>query len=182
LGVDFLGATQVQALQWGRGLSAAETTSSCVLSGYHTWLQWGRGLSAAEIQPTDRRGAGAAPASMGPRPLSRGNSKRRPRRLSTKRTSMGPRPCSRGNDASGACCARRRRCFNGAAAFQPRKCVAGEAAYVTLGVASMGPRLFGRGNITRVIYCEPYTAQLQWGRGFSAAEIWRLAAEMLWDI
>ena len=34
----------------------------------------------------------------------------------------------------------------------------------------MGPRLFSRGNLS-IAMLSPFTEALQWGRGFSAAEI-----------
>ena len=59
--------------------------------------------------------------------------------------SMGPRLFSRGKDSPSARACRYRSCFNGAAAFQPRKVA------IDLGEHRDGDAL-------------------QWGRGFSAAE------------
>ena len=60
-------------------------------------------------------------------------------------------------------------CFNGAAAFQPRK-VALLGQYLhRRRRASMGPRLFSRGKGPTQSTSAP-RLELQWGRGFSAAE------------
>ena len=116
-------------------------------------LQWGRGLSAAEMREGAPRPRAPGPASMGPRPFSRGNpcgeAKALPRAT---RASMGPRPFSRGNRQLHGVHARFFYRFNGAAAFQPRK--------------SAPRRWLGR---------KP--GRLQWGRGLSAAEIERRAAD-----
>ena len=87
------------------------------------------------------------------------------------------------------------RCFNGAAAFQPRKFEPVDARLPCLVLASMEPQLFSRGNnigmcqhfFTFFASMEPqlfsrgnesvestngvYLAELQWSRSFSAAEI-----------
>ena len=109
------------SLQWGRGLSAAETGHAICAdtkvyiasmgprpfgrgnSGSQTrcsnirLLQWGRGLSAAETRRLRVPVGLKAPASMGARGLSAAET------------------CSAGRDRSALCS------FNGAAAFRPRK-------------------------------------------------------------
>ena len=107
-----------ETLQWGRGLSAAETNRPCSPSRVVV-LQWGRGLSAAETpstkRPCARRGSFNGAAAFRPR-----------RRLA--------RPCpacaqelqwGRGLSAAEtfpwrAALSRTSR-FNGAAAFRPRR-------------------------------------------------------------
>ena len=107
-------------LQWGRGFSAAERYSGIRTVRTCSKLQWGRGFSAAE-SPTGMFSAHlCGMASMGPRLFSRGEGMVRRNRSP------------------------RRVCFNGAAAFQPRRV----RAYLVDGLrrlASMGPRLFSRG-------------------------------------
>ena len=77
-----------------------------------------RGNSFSQTTP---RSAGGA-ASMGPRLFSRGNGQRSQNKyLNGCHASMGPRLFSRGNAIASYGAAARRACFNGAAAFQPRK-------------------------------------------------------------
>ena len=161
-------------LQWGRGFSAAET-SSCqptrrrrtsrfngaaafqprkrhgggtCRSTWHVSLQWGRGFSAAET------GRGLSlllslldAASMGPRLFSRGN---------VSGSDLAPSRASR---------------FNGAAAFQPRKHGASRPTRFQANVWLQ----WGRG-FSAAETCAPIVnvflalGRLQWGRGFSAAE------------
>ncbi len=133
-------------LQWGRGLSAAETppvwcpqeSARPCFNGAAAFqprkrerkpmslngvgrLQWGRGLSAAETRGPDDQQQRDLHASMGPRPFSRGNDSLGSEIIDRYEASMGPRPFSRGNDL-----------------------VLGEVA--TEPAASMGPRPFSRGN------------------------------------
>ena len=83
---------------------------------------------------------------------------------------MGPRPFSRGNAAQSPAASLSRRGFNGAAAFQPRKCLRPDARPGPPsrfnGAAAFQPRkwLFTKGR-------KMAEMQLQWGRGLSAAEI-----------
>ena len=87
--------------------------------------------------------------------------------------------------------------FNGATTFQPWKCLTGggnletkeelqwghdfSAVEITLlGIeddlrrcASMGPRLFSRGNIIFATYKHAEQTELQWGHDFSAVEMYR---------
>ena len=60
--------------------------------------------------------------------------------------------------------------FNGAAAFQPRKRGYSVAPSKAVFCASMGPRLFSRGNTRGWPWKQSRPTWLQWGRGFSAAE------------
>ena len=111
-------------------------------------LQWGRGFSTAEIAVIDSGPRGQAPASMGPRFFNRGNGSTatvaRPSRVPA---SMGPRLFNRGNSLDDLHGSGSTKSFNGAAAFQPRK-------------FSTHP--------------EPARkSRLQWGRGFSTAEMMR---------
>ena len=133
------------------------------------WLQWGRGFSAAESTYTFFHFSMSKNASMGPRLFSRGE------------LSMYRLP------------ANIIYCFNGAAAFQPRR---GRAVprlpydvVASMGPrlfsrgepapnkappipppASMGPRLFSRGESVTTTRRASRPVWLQWGRGFSAAE------------
>ena len=111
-------------------------------------LQWGRGCSAAEITVFTALDHGDAMLQWG-------------------------RGCS-------AAEIRRRRSgyhavygFNGAAAVQPRKCEGGREGDGH-GCASMGPRLFSRGNVRPARRHRRRHARLQWGRGlFSRGNGWR---------
>src|SRR5579875_3397199 len=131
-----------------------------------TQLQWGRDRSVAEIAvvvvdgaATDRSRKSEVirwvvrvvrHASMGPRPIGRGNppGARRDAR-SWGGASMGPRPIGRGNAAEGGNRTRH-------------------------GLASMGPRPIGRGNCRGGIKAFSVGDVLQWGRDRSVAEMWGL--------
>ncbi len=109
-------------------------------------LQWGRGRSSAEIGALLVRAPRQQRASMGPRTIVRGNSRR-----------------------SAVPCARRG--FNGAADDRPRK-YGRVRAYASLRfIASMGPRTIVRGNVAWFEEFRMYRRELQWGRGRSSAEI-----------
>ena len=135
-----------------------------------------------------------AAASMGPRLFSRGNWAAAGFPLRSQVASMGPRLFSRGNGHRRDSHGDRRQGFNGAAAFQPRKWRSrghrprafrasmgprlfsrgngDRQGQVALGPsASMGPRLFSRGNHDPSAWHRGKLRMLQWGRGFSAAEI-----------
>ena len=113
---------QEPALQWGRGSSAAEMRPTPAIRQTPPVLQWGRGSSAAEIQfHAEEYDSTQVPLQWG-----RGSSAAE---MSTWRVSW----------------ARRRR-FNGAAALQPRKSRQMRVLEACERVASMGPRLFSRGN------------------------------------
>jgi len=111
-------------------------------------LQWGRGFSAAEILHRIILRRCYIIASMGPRLFSRGNPATKLRIPTQKLASMGPRLFSRGN-------------------LQRKR------MHQWLKDASMGPRLFSRGNPEKHKALCAFRAELQWGRGFSAAEIRR---------
>jgi len=137
---------------------------------YYWPLQWGRGLSTAEICHCGFPMPPPVRASMGPRSFNRGNAKRETKEYKAMRASMGPRSFNRGN-AIGQTRAYRlgrasmgprsfnrgnamavvyrrtwQKGFNGAAVFQPRKCMICDF------------------EVTR-------EGELQWGRGLSTAEI-----------
>ncbi len=165
------------------------------IHGYgHRALQWGRGFSAAEIPW--RMGSREHPlqASMGPRLFSRGNVTKFVEHTSPISASMGPRLFSRGNVTRRSCLTTRWRLqwgrgFSAAEMdrLPPKKAGRGQA--------SMGPRLFSRGNQVQNSnrnqtsmgfngaaafqprkLCEQCGSHLtrgplQWGRGFSAAEM-----------
>ena len=158
------------ALQWGRGFSAAETRTSRMAARISCLCFNG----AAAFQPRKHpklsfRHDLPFRASMGPRLFSRGNRDsmdgvENPRKASMgprlfsrgngiggnvdcqrQGASMGPRLFSRGNTADQRSTSMNLACFNGAAAFQPRK-----------------PKLLPDERHDLI--------ELQWGRGFSAAE------------
>ena len=134
-------------LQWGHGLSAVEISDACQsFRLLRRPLQWGHGLSAVEIASGLRRCDAAMPASMGPRPFSRGNARTRRPAQST------------------------RACFNGATAFQPWKSERERGGRI--GVASLQ---WGHGlsavEIVRSSVFQFPDRSLQWGHGLSAVEI-----------
>ena len=61
--------------------------------------------------------------------------------------------------------------FNGAAVFQPRKFSTMRRPASLRDEPSMGPRFFNRGNAARIAGSRRVFPVLQWGRGFSTAEI-----------
>ena len=178
-------------LQWGRGLSAAETWfKKAPMLGYW-WLQWGRGLSAAETVDGGHHSGGERHASMGPRPFGHGNLPSRNTCLSVMALQWG-----RGLSATETMPSRPGRtstpCFNGAAAFRPRKpnggrnicrpdiCFNGAAAFRPRKhdishVSAVHPRSFNGAAAFRPRKPSgghPSTKHLmlQWGRGLSATE------------
>ena len=157
-------------LQWGRDLSAAETShttfSFLPASGR---LQWGRDLSAAETTSVKVPEFEEQLASMGPRPFGRGNADCRGhpphdvllqwgRDLSAAETRMI-------HDVSLGTLR-----FNGAATFQPRKPALLVSILLPQNGASMGPRPFSRGNLDILTALLVRQRKLQWGRDLSAAE------------
>ena len=114
---------------------------------YAIKLQWGRGLSAAEMTQDAVETLNHLSASMGPRSFSRGNE-------------IGPAvELDEGTCFNGAAAFQPRKSrirvriavqrassFNGAAAFQPRKSGRHRAEQNWPEAASMGPRPFSRGN------------------------------------
>ena len=134
-------------------------------------LQWGRDQLVAEMQLFDDLLDVIVKASMGPRPIGRGNGRQTGRRQrATARfngaatnwsrkweiiglfalagdASMGPRPIGRGNPF---CCGQlmwRGICFNGAATNWSRKLRLTGWYTRSRWKASMGPRPIGRGNL-----------------------------------
>ncbi len=71
--------------------------------------------------------------------------------------------------------------FNGAAAFQPRKFSEPKTAGSGSSPASMEPRLFSRGN-DKSVSSRRSSDMLQWSRGFSAAEMFDRFAASVWII
>ena len=158
-------------LQWGRGFSAAETPPQTPKFGRPTTsfngaaafqprkqesqytqrpriesLQWGRGFSAAETWCHKMPYGYGEHASMGPRLFSRGNVADAP---------------DHGSMTS---------CFNGAAAFQPRKLASTLAGIVTPPAGFNGAAAFQPRKPKPAVIGKPPEVPLQWGRGFSAAE------------
>ena len=160
-------------------------------------LQWGHDFSAVEmIHPflilsiQEYRFNGA-------RLFSRGNPNAPTTPLPAAIASMGPRLFSRGNGITRAGSSRSWiSCFNGATTFQPWKCTwlyRSVAQDMTLQwghdfsaveilqspprrwpgrrPASMGPRLFSRGNTWPPLSSSLMPTPLQWGHDFSAVEI-----------
>ncbi len=132
-------------------------------------------------------------ASMGPRLFRRGNDMQELKLTKIHNASMGPRLFRRGNCRGNNRKKKPRRCFNGATSFQTWKCPAsasrstpspcfnGATSFQTwkssfviskasiLTTASMGPRLFRRGNdgTEQVL---TIALKLQWGHVFSDVE------------
>ena len=113
-------------LQWGRGFSAAEMRQWPRLRAKSAAavLQWGRGFSAAEIGELPTRRASSACQLQWGRGFSA--AEMRGAELPIELATFG---------------------FNGAAAFQPRKSHMADQHDRRRSRASMGPRLFGRGNV-----------------------------------
>ena len=183
---SFNGAATFQPRKSGRRLAN---------SVHSIQLQWGRDFSAAEIRSAGHSRRRPCPASMGPRLFSRGNSAASTKTPNAGMASMGPRLFSRGNLAgprrgappgtgfNGAATFQPRKCrgparaaavgpgFNGAATFQPRKLQASRDLRLRLGgfngAATFQPRKCG-GPMAQPLGID----RLQWGRDFSAAEIW----------
>ena len=134
-----------------------------------TALQWGRDLSAAETTSVKVPEFEEQLASMGPRPFGRGNADCRGhpphdvllqwgRDLSAAETRMI-------HDVSLGTLR-----FNGAATFQPRKPALLVSILLPQNGASMGPRPFSRGNLDILTALLVRQRKLQWGRDLSAAE------------
>ena len=110
-------------------------------------LQWGRDQLVAEMVPAPARRAEDVAASMGPRPIGRGNGFPWAPNSRRRQASMGPRPIGRGNNLP----SRRQRQH--------------------LSAASMGPRPIGRGNMLRRSAVVVPPVSLQWGRDQLVAEM-----------
>jgi len=74
---------EVEDLQWGRGLSTAESSIASRLASVFVCLQWGRGLSTAERRIGWAKRIGLDSPSMGPRSFNRGKSPFTPRNRRT---------------------------------------------------------------------------------------------------
>ena len=136
-------------LQWGRGFSTAEITVCGSMPSSIPALQWGRGFSTAEMCGLFSCCGFRSRPSMGPRFFNRGNITEHGRRNAPIRPSMGPRFFNRGNSPRASSIPCGATTFNGAAVFQPRK------------------------SVTAPSKGSPRSIPLQWGRGFSTAEITR---------
>jgi len=162
-------------------------------------LQWGHDFSTVEIKSQWRHPLSDGHASMGPRFFNRGNQVTRTRSCSGSfhQASMGPRFFNRGNTAPGPIVTapvgvllqwghdfsavemmeagskgkpRTVTGFNGATTFQPWKFPLYVFSPAPTFKASMGPRLFSRGNFQAIgLRCGSY--KLQWGHDFSAVEM-----------
>ena len=110
----------------------------------HFGLQWGRGCSSAETRPGHRPHTIPALASMGPRMFIRGNLQRALSAVGASMLQWG-RGCSSAETSPSRAAAWRGPGFNGAADVHPRKHGGGRRADGRR-EASMGPRMFIRGN------------------------------------
>ena len=141
-------------------------------------LQWGRDQLVAEICDSCVARNPRSSASMGPRPIGRGNSIAGIAVDHDVVASMGPRPIGRGNTAR---CGRFRcgpRSFNGAATNWSRKSQRAGMAQLRRTRASMGPRPIGRGNDAPPGRQAREGRALQWGRDQLVAEMLRSHACM----
>jgi len=189
--------TNSKQLQWGHDFSAVEMIYRPGGGGPSLMLQWGHDFSAVEIirEAVDIY-YHINPASMGPRLFSRGNinearilAQARAAKLQWGHdfSAVEIRPGSHRRLHS-------RRGFNGATTFQPWKLVWSRQLDHRKN-ASMGPRLFSRGNRVQARRCWVFwrasmgprlfsrgnnvwdweavvtLAKLQWGHDFSAVEI-----------
>jgi hypothetical protein len=162
------------SLQWGRDQLVAEMRAADrIWICSTTALQWGRDQLVAEMCRFHWPVSGLGCASMGPRPIGRGNTMLR--RIVLER---GHRQLQWGRDqlvaeirsGTGASMESRPGCFNGAATNWSRKSceLARSATYKIFG-ASMGPRPIGRGNsasrVTRRMACRRFNgAATNWSR------------------
>ena len=127
---------------FNRGRESAP--SVCVLGT--AWLQWGLGFSTEEGKRETGKQRCQHHASMGPRFFNRGRVIRMVQWTATaSRASMGPRFFNRGRSNWIGKSFARRRCFNGASVFQPRKVIGGRWFFEEM-------------------------IELQWGLGFSTEE------------
>ena len=190
-------ATGTTSLQWGRGFSTAEmcrlscrgqirnlpsmgprffnrgnAPTSSVAGPRKSCLQWGRGFSTAEISASGAHINGNPSLQWG-RGFSTAEITLSLHSLRRRRLpSMGPRFFNRGNPLANSLRELVEMAFNGAAVFQPRKSVTmagGETSVLFL--------QWGRGFSTAEMIWPKRTSipvwSLQWGRGFSTAEIFR---------
>src|SRR3990172_6644229 len=163
------GHPNTTVLQWGRGCSSAETLYRVAMLPRFAGLQWGRGCSSAET--------GVAPGILQvDAELQWG------RGCSSAETAVGKsivedslllqwgRGCSSAETRASRRIAQRWKRFNGAADVHPRKQDVYDAFCRRALVASMGPRMFIRGNLPVQPSRWALPSALQWGRGCSSAE------------
>ena len=189
-----VGSKSGPRLQWGRGLSPAETRRCRPSQVRWCTLQWGRGLSPAETADFDADFARMFRASMGPRAFTRGNEASTMACCGVRSASMGPRAFTRGNagrsngSKSGSAASMGPRAFTrGNVSGSPHRVHLGGSLQWGRGLspaettpspmrataacaASMGPRAFTRGNLPGVFLSISFNVVLQWGRGLSPAE------------
>src|SRR3990172_2839730 len=139
------GHPNTTVLQWGRGCSSAETLYRVAMLPRFAGLQWGRGCSSAET--------GVAPGI-----------------LQVDAELQWGRGCSSAETRASRRIAQRWKRFNGAADVHPRKQDVYDAFCRRALVASMGPRMFIRGNLPVQPSRWALPSALQWGRGCSSAE------------
>ena len=161
--------TAPTVLQWGRDLSAAESTRLVFLWAVHYRLQWGRDLSAAERH---------ARISYHHRFISfNGAATFRPRRVSYHELeSARPDMLQWGRDLSAAESAAlavsmdgATKRFNGAATFRPRRAFDFQVGDVLTWLLQWGRDLSAAESL-RSSRCLMRPIRLQWGRDLSAAE------------
>ena len=157
-------------LQWGRDQLVAEILAHWLMTATFPPLQWGRDQLVAEIVGTSHWRNEKTKASMGPRPIGRGNQDPLPRRDRIPLASMGPRPIGRGNPALPRILPQER-----PASMGPRPIGRGNHYSAKqcsrYRPASMGPRPIGRGNIIHSVIMRTGSLLLQWGRDQLVAEI-----------
>src|SRR5579875_1658984 len=187
--------TRDAELQRDRDRSVAEMDALVSNGTRDKELQWGRDRSVAEMSAQPCSTHGRAVASMGPRPIGRGN-------MADAWTAHGQCVLQWGRDRSvaeitarvgrlrtywigfnGAATDRSRKLppsaragsgsqsFNGAATDRSRKCNGHRAVPHRSRPASMGPRPIGRGNTQSLRTRGGGRGMLQWGRDRSVAEI-----------
>jgi len=158
-------------LQWGRDQLVAEIPDRGHGAVAYQQLQWGRDQLVAEMWDLAMRHAHQWLASMGPRPIGRGNI-----RLERLGDAVADRlqwgrdqlvaEIWRGSAENQMCSSR----FNGAATNWSRKSRARLHNGELRGAASMGPRPIGRGNAPAA-GAVSLGAALQWGRDQLVAEM-----------
>jgi len=165
VGYDFCfnGATTFQPWKFKRKLLSSPMV---------TPLQWGHDFSAVEMLSTASVFMADIPASMGPRLFSRGN------HITVVLGTGGASVLQWGHDFSAVeileiCAASlpQIQSFNGATTFQPWKLGGALPVVAPRAMASMGPRLFSRGNAAHCAKEARAIIWLQWGHDFSAVEI-----------
>ena len=144
-GIDLV-TSNIEKLQWGRSIAAAEMMIPGTTFSLWMELQWGRSIAAAEIRPVIMTSPPELVLQWGPQHCCCGNSKR----AAASRTKLAS--------------------FNGAAALLLRKCGCGTGADRP-SPASMGPQHCCCGNNPIIDRTQVGEKSLQWGRSIAAAEI-----------